>query len=146
MSEYGFDYSHAPDEVIAARNELAGQVRAELRRAGLTAFLHDSQEGEQAGAVVYVDRGADVSCGVSVGWRCDPGMIQAACDKLREGDPTAPVVRYPGMIAMYMQKALVKILLSAGFVATPENDDMNPDHVQVFERRSGPMFAPTAKP
>jgi hypothetical protein len=31
-----------------------------------------------------------------------------------------------------MQSALIKILLSAGIVATLEHDTMNPDHVLVF--------------
>jgi hypothetical protein len=145
MAEHGFDYDRASDEIIAARTGLASQVCVELKRAGLPAFLHDSQPEEKAGAVVYVDRGADVTCGVTVGWSCDPAMIQAACDKLQEGDPTAPVVRYPGVIATYMQSALVSILLSAGFVATPEEDTMNPDHVQVFGRKSDLMFTPRTK-
>lgn len=136
VSEYDFTHRHAPDDVVAARTALAEEVCVALRRAGLSAFLDDPHAEEKAGAVVYVDRDADVACGVTVGWRCDPAMIEAACDKLREGDATAAVVRYPGTIATYMQDPLIKILLSSGFIATPENDTMNPDHVQVLGRKA----------
>ncbi|MFF8448025.1 hypothetical protein ACF06Q_10025 [Streptomyces leeuwenhoekii] len=142
MTGHGFDYERASDEVIAARTELASQVCVELKRAGLPAFLHDSQAEGKAGAAIYVDHGADVTCGVTVGWKCDPGVIQAACDELQKGDVTAPIVRYPGMIATYMQNALIRILLSAGFMATLEDDSMNPDHVQVFGRKSDLMSMP----
>ncbi|MFF9098311.1 hypothetical protein ACF1AY_11470 [Streptomyces sp. NPDC014776] len=137
MSEYDFGHRQAPDDVVAARTALAEEVCVELRRAGLPAFLDDPHAEERAGAVVYVDRGADVACGVTVGWRCDPAVIEAACDKLQEGDATAAVLRYPGTIATYMQDPLIKILLSSGFIATLENDTMNPDHVQVLGRKSG---------
>ncbi|CAM5485351.1 hypothetical protein SALBM311S_05631 [Streptomyces alboniger] len=59
-------------------------------------------------------------------------MAQAAVDSLTSGNPGAPVVRYPGMIGQHMQIALIKILLSAGVIATPENDNLNPERVLVF--------------
>ncbi|WP_416972387.1 hypothetical protein [Streptomyces sp. 4F14] len=135
MSEYGFDYHDASDEVVAIRVELADQACTELRRAGLPVFLYDSRVEERAGAVVYVDRGADVVCGVSVGWSCDPDMIQAAADSLQRGDSAASISRYPGVVAMHMRGALIGILTSAGFTAVAD-DDLNPDHVQVLGRES----------
>ncbi|MER7682159.1 hypothetical protein [Streptomyces sp. NPDC096934] len=136
MSEYGF--LHAPDDVLVVRNELAEGVVRALKDAGFPSFL----EGEEStanlgGAVVYVDSDAETaSASVSVGWRCDPEMIQAAVDSLAAGDPNAPAVRYPGIIGQHMQSALIKILLSAGFIATLENDNMNPENVLVFGKMS----------
>ena len=132
MSEYGF--TRASEDVIAIRNELADQVIQALRHAGLPAFREGEKEtADQAGAVVHVEPDADVgSAPVSVGWRCGPAMMQAAVESLASGNPDAPVVRYPGTIGQHMQSALVRILLSAGIIATLENDTMNPDHVLVF--------------
>ncbi|MFF3688106.1 hypothetical protein [Streptomyces sp. NPDC002187] len=136
MSEYGF--ARASDETLGVRNELAGQVVQALLRAGLPAF-RDGETGteDRPGAVVHVEPDAETaSASVSVGWRCDPGMIQAAVDSLTSGSPDAPVVQYPGTIGLHMQSALIKILLSAGVIATPENDSMNPERVLVFGRVS----------
>ncbi|MFI9342804.1 hypothetical protein ACIG0D_16220 [Streptomyces sp. NPDC052773] len=114
MSEYGF--TRASDDVLAARSELAGQVVQALRRAGLPAFREgETATADRSGAVVYVEPDAELaSASVSVGWRCDPRMAA------------------PETTGQHMQSALIKILLSAGVIATPENDNMNPDHVLVF--------------
>ncbi|MGX9891316.1 hypothetical protein [Streptomyces sp. NPDC002276] len=143
VPEYGF--ARASDEVLAARNELADQVLRALRQAGLPAFREGAPAtADRSGAVVRVEPDAEmVSAPLSVGWRCDPAMIEAAVDSLTAGDPTAPAVRYPGTIGLHMQGALIKILLSSGLVATPENDTMNPDHVLVFGTTSAlPAAAP----
>ncbi|MGW0830869.1 hypothetical protein [Streptomyces prunicolor] len=136
MSEYGF--ARASDEFLTLRHELAGQVVQALRRAGLPAFRDgETPATDQTGAVVYVDPDAETaSAPVSVSWRCDPAMLGAAVDSLTSGDPDAPVVRYPGIIGLHMQSALIKILLSAGVIATLDNDTMNPDHVLVFAMMS----------
>jgi hypothetical protein len=47
-----------------------------------------------------------------------------------------PAVRYPGTIGPHMQGALIKILLSSGVIAAPEDDTTNPDHVLVFRTMS----------
>ncbi|CAM5242983.1 hypothetical protein SALBM311S_12877 [Streptomyces alboniger] len=75
-------------------------------------------------------------------------MAQAAVDSLTSGNPGAPVVRYPGMIGQHMQIALIKILLSAGVIATPENDNLNPERVLVFGMMSDlpPALRPTFVP
>ncbi|MGW2563216.1 hypothetical protein ACWCXB_29115 [Streptomyces sp. NPDC001514] len=148
MTEYGFP--RASDEFIALRIELADQVVRALRRAGLPAF-RDGESGspDQSGAVVYVDRDAETaSAPVSVGWRCDAGLAQAAVDALASGIPDAPAVRHHGMIGLHMQSALIRILLSAGIIATLENDNMNPDHVLVFGKVSDlpPALRPTFVP
>lgn len=39
MSETGFGYVRASDEVLTVRNELAARVVTALRRAGLPAFV-----------------------------------------------------------------------------------------------------------
>ncbi|MGQ4377917.1 hypothetical protein ACN6K9_000341 [Streptomyces sp. SAS_267] len=148
MSEY--DFAHAPNTVLVVRNELARQVVGALQRAGLPAFLEEEAgTTDRSGAVVRVDPDAETaSASVSVGWRCDPGMVRAAVDSLTTGGPDAPAVRYPGTIGQYMQSALIKILLSAGIIATLENDAMNPEHVLVFGRMSDlptalrPTFVP----
>ncbi|MFE1826940.1 hypothetical protein [Streptomyces yangpuensis] len=50
-----------------------------------------------------------------------------------------------------MQGALIGVLLSEGFLATWEYDDMNPDHVHVFGRKPDlppalrPIFVPPAR-
>ncbi|WP_326665444.1 hypothetical protein [Streptomyces canus] len=132
MSEYGF--VHASSEVLDARNALADQVIQALRRAGLPAFHErETATADRAGAVVHVEPDAETaSASVSVEWRCDPGAIQTAVDSLSSGNPDAPVVRYPGVIGLHMQNALIKILLSAGIIATQDNDTMNPEGVLVF--------------
>ncbi|MBK6017439.1 hypothetical protein [Streptomyces sp. MBT53] len=142
VPEHGF--ARASDEVLAARNELADQVVRALRRAGLPAFREGAPStADRSGAVVHVEPDAEtVPAPVSVSWRCDPAMIEAAVDSLTTGDPTAPAVRYPGTIGLHMQEALIKILLSSGVVATPENDTMNPDHVLVSGTTSDPPPAP----
>ncbi len=150
MSEYGF--ARASDQVLAVRNELADHVIQALRRAGLPAF-RDGEEAteDRSGAVVSVNPDAETaSASVSVGWRCDPAMTQAAVDSLASGAPNAPIVRYPGMIGLHMQSALIKVLLSAGIIATLESDPMNPDHILVFGTMSDlpsalrPAFVPPA--
>ncbi|APE21295.1 MULTISPECIES: hypothetical protein [Streptomyces] len=149
MTEFGF--ARASDDVIARRGELAEQVVQALRRAGLPAF-RDGGSGspDRVGAVVHVDPDAETaSAAVSVGWRCDPGVARAALDALAAGSPAdAPVVRRPGSIGLRMQGALVGILLSAGLIATPEHDEMNPDHVLVFGQMSDlpPALRPTFVP
>ncbi|RST11266.1 hypothetical protein E2C00_20480 [Streptomyces sp. WAC05374] len=150
MTKYGF--TRASSEVIAVRVELADDVVHALRRAGLPAFWDGEGSGgpEQPGAVVYVDPDAETaSASVSVGWRCDTGLVQAAVDALASGSPLdAPAVRHPGMIGLHMQGALIGILLSAGIIATPENDRTNPDHVLVFGRMTDlpPALRPTFVP
>ncbi|MEU2490045.1 hypothetical protein [Streptomyces sp. NPDC007883] len=148
MTEYGF--TRASEEFISLRIELADLVVQTLRRAGLHAF-RDGEAGspDQPGAVVYVDPDAETaSASVSVGWRCDASLVQAAVDALASGNVDAPAVRHPGMIGLHMQSALIKILLSAGIIATLENDNMNPDHVLVFGKVSDlpPALRPTFVP
>ncbi|MFJ6480188.1 MULTISPECIES: hypothetical protein [unclassified Streptomyces] len=159
MTEFG--YPRASDQVLAVRSELADQVVLALRTAGLPAFREDGPDGpdgpdgsDGAGAVVMVDADAETgSAAVSVGWRCGPGVAQAALDALVAGSPgDAPAVRRPGTIALHMQGALIGLLLSAGFLATPEHDLMNPDLVLVFGRTSDlppalrPAFVPPGSP
>ncbi|WP_405991450.1 hypothetical protein [Streptomyces sp. NBC_00986] len=138
----------APPEIIEAREALAGQAIQALRRAGLPAFRDgETPATDRAGAVVYVDSDADTaSAPVYMSWRCDPAMLGAAVDSLTSGDPDAPVVRYPGMISLHMQGALINILLSSGVSAAPDNDAMNPDHVLVFGTTSDPTPAPLSTP
>ncbi len=75
-------------------------------------------------------------------------MVKAAVDSLTSGTPDTSVVRYPGVIGLHMQTALIKILLSAGIIATLEKDNMNPEHVLVFGTTSDlpPAFRPTFIP
>ncbi|MCT9083797.1 hypothetical protein [Streptomyces fulvoviolaceus] len=145
MSEYGF--ARASDEVLVVRNELAGQVVQALRRAGLHAFREGENEAaDRSGAAVHVEPDAETaSAAVTVGWGCAPGMVQAAVDSLDSGSPDAPVVRLPGTIGQHMQSALIKISLSAGVLATLENDTMNPERVLVFGMMSDlpPALRPT---
>lgn len=149
MPEYGF--IRASDEVVAIRTELADQVVQVLQHAGLPAVRGGTGGSQgQPGAVVYVDTDAETaSAPVSVGWRSDAGLVQAAVDALISGQPhDSPVVRHPGVIGLHMQTALIKILLSAGIIATLENDSTNPDHVLVFGKTSDlpralrPTFVP----
>ncbi|MDV9169597.1 hypothetical protein R6V09_05530 [Streptomyces sp. W16] len=148
VPEYGF--TRAPDEVLAVRNQLADRVIQALQQAGLPAFRDGAPStADRSGAVVHVDPDAEtVSAPVSVGWRCDPAMVEAAVDSLTAGHPTAPAVRYPGTIGLHMRGALIKILLSSGLIATPENDTTNPDHVLVFGTMSDlpPALRPTFIP
>ncbi|MFF5298961.1 hypothetical protein ACFY5F_06320 [Streptomyces sp. NPDC013161] len=134
MSMSGYGFTRASPEVLAARDRLADQVIRALQRAGLPAFRDGAPAtADRAGAVIHIEPDAETaSTPVSVSWRCDPAMTEAAVDRLAAGDPTAPVVRYPGTIGLHMQGALIRILLSSGVVATPDNDTMNPDHVLVF--------------
>ncbi|SDN04414.1 hypothetical protein SAMN04487981_103364 [Streptomyces sp. cf386] len=148
MSDYGF--ARASDEVLAVRNELADEAVQALRRAGLPAFLDGgTAPADRAGAVVQVEPDAETaSAPVSVGWRCDPGMVEAAVDSLTSGGPGTPAARYPGMIGQHMQSTLIKILLSAGVIATPDNDTMSPERVLVFGMMSDlpPALRPTFVP
>ncbi|MFF5504164.1 hypothetical protein [Streptomyces roseolus] len=148
MTEYGFP--RASDEVGAIRAELADHVVQALRGAGLPAFRDgDSGSPDRSGAVVYIDPDAEMaSAAVSVGWRCDAGVVRAAVDALTSGRPLDPAVRRPGTIGLHMQGALIKILLSAGIIATLENDETNPEHVLVFGRVSDlpPALRPTFVP
>ncbi|MEU6824846.1 hypothetical protein ABZ921_29810 [Streptomyces atriruber] len=148
MPEFGF--IRASDEVLAIRNELADRVVQALRRAGLPAF-HDTEVGteDQSGSAVQVDSDAETaSAPVSVIWRCDAAATQAAVDSLSSGNPDAPTVRYPGAIGLHMQSALIQILLSSGIIATPDNDNMNPERVLVFGAMSDlpPALRPTFVP
>ncbi|MFJ5308611.1 hypothetical protein [Streptomyces sp. NPDC088350] len=117
---------------------MAGQVVQALQQAGLPAFLEgETPATDRAGAVVHVDPDAEAaSAPVCVSWRCDPAMLRAAVDSLTSGDPDAPAVRCPGTIGLHMQSSLIKILLSAGVIATLDNDTTNPDHVLVFAMMS----------
>ncbi|MFF4261969.1 hypothetical protein ACFY7Y_36935 [Streptomyces virginiae] len=153
MTEFG--YPRARDQVLAVRSELADQVVLALRTAGLPAFREDVPDGpDGSGAVVMIDADAETgSAAVSVGWRCGPGVAEAALDALVAGSPrAAPAARRPGAIALHMQGALIRLLLSAGFLATPEHDLVNPDLVLVFGRTSDlpaalrPTFVPPGSP
>ncbi|MFF7201283.1 hypothetical protein [Streptomyces sp. NPDC008141] len=87
---------------------------------------------------------------MSVDWDAD--LVQAAVDALAAGDTDAPAVSRPGAAALRMQGTLIKVLLSAGIIATPDNDTMNPDRVLVFGRMSDlpaalrPAFVPPGSP
>ncbi|WP_030656707.1 MULTISPECIES: hypothetical protein [Streptomyces] len=153
MNEFGF--RRARDEVLAVRRELADQVVGALRSAGLPAFREDAPDGpDRAGAVVMVAPDAETaSAAVAVSWRPDPSTVQAAMDAFLVGDPgDAPVVRRLGTTSTHMQGALIGLLLSEGFLATWENDAMNPSHVLVFGRTSDlppalrPTFVPPGSP
>jgi hypothetical protein len=131
MSDFGTE--KASGAVLAARNELAEQVRQALGRAGLPAYVEGPDSGGQPGATLEVNPDADTEeAPVALHWSCDPGMVQAALDALQAGDTTSEVVRYPGMIGLHMQDALIKILVSSGFLAEPNTDSMNPEYVLVF--------------
>ncbi|WP_327680049.1 hypothetical protein [Streptomyces sp. NBC_00467] len=133
-----YEYARACGDVLAVRTQLADQVVEALRSAGLRAF-RDGEPGspDRPRAVVCVEPDAEMgSAYVSVDWQCDADLVQAAVDALAAGDPDAPAVGRPGAAALRMQGALIKVLLSAGIIATPENDTMNPDRVLVFGRMS----------
>ncbi|MEW2133423.1 hypothetical protein [Streptomyces sp. NPDC005435] len=148
MSEFGF--TRASDDVLAARGRLADDVVQSLVDAGLPAFRDDPEAAvERSGALVSVEPDAETaSAAVSVGWRCSPDLLQAAAERLLTGDADAPAVRYPGVIGRHMQSALIQVLLTAGIIATPENDAMNPARVLVFGRMSDlpPALRPTFVP
>ncbi|MEW2526486.1 hypothetical protein [Streptomyces sp. NPDC047071] len=148
MSEYGF--FRASHEVLAARDALAAQVVQALRSAGLPAFREgEAGTEDRSGAVVQVDPdGETASASVSVVWRCDPAVVQAAVDSLTSGNLEAPIVRYPGTVGLHMQSPLIQILLTSGIIATPDNDTMNPDHVLVFGTMADlpPALRPTFVP
>ncbi|MFK4144376.1 hypothetical protein [Streptomyces sp. NPDC004065] len=104
-----------------------------LERAVLPAFHEEDAVCENlSGAAVCMEPDAELaSASVSVGWRCRPDMLEAASDALT---PPVTTRRPSGIrdIGLHMQSALVKILLSAGIIATPENDNVNPERVLVF--------------
>ncbi|WP_172385606.1 hypothetical protein [Streptomyces sp. MNP-20] len=143
-------FARASEEVLAVRHALAEQAVQALRRAGLPAF-QDGEAGteDRAGAAVQVDPDLETaSAAVSVVWRCDPAMVQRAVDALTSGSLEAPNVRYPGTIGLHMQSPLIQILLASGIIATPDNDNMNPERVLVFGSMSDlphalrPTFVP----
>ncbi|WP_328895935.1 hypothetical protein [Streptomyces sp. NBC_00236] len=144
---YGFD--HASDEVIAVRAELADEAVQALQLAGLPAFRSDHVSESRPGAVVHVHRDADLaSAAVSVSWHGDGRLANAAMAAVAAGDLHAPDVRRLGSVALHMQDALAKILLSAGIIATPSNDCIDPGDVLVFGRQSElpPGLRPTYVP
>ncbi|MCX5070957.1 hypothetical protein OHA84_36710 [Streptomyces sp. NBC_00513] len=131
-------------------NELADHVVKAFRHAGLPAFLEGEDGSDDlAGAVVNVEPDAEMgSAAVSVGWRCEVSKIHAALRELSAGAADTPPAKYPGIIGTHMQSALVKILLGAGIIATPNNDSTDSDRVLVFARVSDlptalqPTFVP----
>ncbi|MFE2927151.1 hypothetical protein [Streptomyces goshikiensis] len=148
MTEYGFD--RASDEVIIIRNSLADRVIEALKCAGLPAF-REREEGVdgQDGAVIRVEPDAEtISAAVSVGWRCDASQISAALKYVTSGFTDTPNIHYPGRIGLRMQLPIIRTLLSSGIIATPSDDDMNPDHILVFGQMSDlppglrPSFVP----
>ncbi|MFJ9545490.1 hypothetical protein [Streptomyces erythrochromogenes] len=151
MTEFG--YPRACEEVLAVRRELADQVVRALQDAGLPAFREDAPDGpDMTGPRVMVDADAEpASATVCVSWTPDSGMARAAREAFLAGDVEAPAVRRFATTSTRMQGDLIRILLSAGFLATWENDDMNPDHIQVFGRKSDlppalrPTFVPPAR-
>lgn len=149
--EYGFD--HASDEVIAVRAELADEVVQALGQAGLPAFRSDLLSEARPGAVVHVHRDADLaSAAVSVGWRGDGSLVEPAKVAIAAGDLHSPDVRRLGSLSLHMQDALIKILVSAGVIATLSNDSVDPGDVLVFGRQSElppglrPTFVPLRAP
>ncbi|MER7725323.1 hypothetical protein [Streptomyces sp. NPDC096323] len=145
--EYGFD--HASDEVIAVRAELADEVVQALQLAGLPAFRSDHVSASRPGAVVHVHRDADLaSAAVSASWHGDDRLVEAAMAAVAAGDPHSPDVRRLGSVTLHMQDALIRILLSAGIIATLNNDCIDPGDVLVFGRQSElpPGLRPTLVP
>ncbi|MFD8886816.1 hypothetical protein ACFV0H_30580 [Streptomyces erythrochromogenes] len=151
MAELG--HPRACEEVLTVRRELAGQVVRALQDAGLPALRADAPDAPgRPGPVVMVDADAEMgSAAVSVSWTPGPGMARAAAEAFLAGDVEAPAVRRFATASTRMQGELIRILLAAGFLATWENDDMDPDHVQVFGRKSDlppalrPTFVPPAR-
>ncbi|MEU9415930.1 hypothetical protein [Streptomyces sp. NPDC048272] len=147
MTEFGFP--RASDEMLAIRNELADQVIQTLHHAGLPAFREsDPDTDDRGGAVIHVDFDAEIfSSAVSVVWRCDAVPLHAAVVDITSGNTDTPTARYPGSIGLQMQAPLMKILLTAGFIATPTNDAMDPTTVLVFGRTSDlpPALRPTSE-
>ncbi|GGQ21508.1 MULTISPECIES: hypothetical protein [Streptomyces] len=152
MTELG--YPRACEEVLAVRRELADQVVRVLQDAGLPAFREDAPDGPgQTGPRVMVDADAELaSAAVSVSWTPGSGMARAAREAFLAGDVDAPAVRRFATASTRMQGALIVLLLAEGFLATWENDDMDPDHIQVFGRTSDlppalrPTFVPPGSP
>ncbi|GLV87893.1 hypothetical protein Slala03_75820 [Streptomyces lavendulae subsp. lavendulae] len=148
MTEYGF--IRASDEVLSIRNKLADEVIRALQRAGLPAFREgESGHQNQAGAVIHVEPDAEtMSASVSVEWRCSSDQLHSALEDLTSGLTDTPTTRYPGTISLHMQIPLIKILLLAGIIASPNNDNMNPSHILIFGRTSDlpPGLRPTFVP
>ncbi|WP_406093358.1 hypothetical protein [Streptomyces sp. NBC_01013] len=144
---YGFD--HASDEVIAVRAELADEVVQALQLAGLPTFRSDHVSEARPGAVVHVHRDADLaSAAVSVSWRGDGRLAEAARVAVAAGDLHSPDVRRLGSVGLHMQDSLIRILLSAGIIASLSNDCIDPGDVLVFGRQSElpPGLRPTYVP
>lgn len=128
----GYDYHHAPQDILAERKAIAERVCRELESAGLPAFRLGEGEGEWEGAAVTVDSGADAAGGVTVSWKCALG--RAAAERLSAGDVQARVIQQSGVVSQHMQQAIIGLLRAAGMDADTDEDDMNPLAVRVVSR------------
>ncbi|MER5890432.1 hypothetical protein ABT160_41950 [Streptomyces sp. NPDC001941] len=123
---------------MAQRDVLADEVVHALRMAGLPAHRCGVRSHEcPPGAGVEVSPEEDLYvAAVMVSWGSDESVYEAALTAKAAGDHYGPAVRRGGITGLHMQPALVRILLSAGILATLNNDTDVQDLVLVFGRMS----------
>ncbi|MFF7241477.1 hypothetical protein [Streptomyces collinus] len=110
---------HAPEEVIAAWHTLAETVCAELRHAGLPAYVSypGTTADSQVGACVGVDTVAGPAGGVHVSWNAGESLTEAVFGSMRPDrlDLATPVIGHATRVVSLMDETIRNVLALAGF-------------------------------
>jgi hypothetical protein len=133
---YMFEHLRADDATLAARSNLAHQVKAALTYAGLPARSNGAELVRSA-AEVEVDVGNDEAGGVWVRWVPSSGLVEAVIDSNRASRTDGPVSESYFTITLAMRNAILQILRHSGFQAYSIDDyAMGPPVIQVLVSNS----------
>ncbi|WP_394437740.1 hypothetical protein [Streptomyces sp. SGAir0957] len=121
----------ADEQSITEWNSIADVAIRELRLAGLTATRIPNKDAIP-GAQVMVDQMGDGG-GVFVTWRPAPPPGGDFMESIKRGDMHLRMreIRHRQVIAAEMNRAILAILNSAGFIATDASDDIDPYTIRV---------------
>ena len=128
------------DDVQASLEVIANRVMEILGLAGLN-VVSSNRRGDEAGAEVEVDLGADAAGGVYVVWHPDRRLAGKASESVMQERFDDPIIKLSGSVGEAMKLAISAILTSAGFQICEPSDDMRPLSVQVL---AGPSKTPWA--
>lgn len=118
----GFGFEHVDDEAAQRLRDLADRVLAILTAAGIPASENPGQDG---GAVITVDTGADEAGGVYVAWQFPRVQHDELLSYLQAGLQSDAAVEYSFEVWRAMREAIMAIILNAAGLAAARSEDHN---------------------
>jgi hypothetical protein len=130
FSLVAFGFQHVDDEAGQRLKDLADRVLAILTAAGIPASARENP-GQDGGAVITVDTGADEAGGVYVAWQLPRAQHDELLSYLEAGLRSHPAVEYSFEVWRAMREAIMAILNAAGLTAARSEDHNDTDPLKV---------------